>query len=622
MRIPIAWLMAAIVLSGVFLGRGAAAEPAPTGRAVTVTDKTTSVILDNGIVAVEIAKASGNVLALGYQGRSLLAGPGYLNWHAGDEDTDFDDHNSTYGRINNGRFSLKADPAANGGALAEICIARPHDNQNMPFDLELHYVLRQGDSGFYAFVVFNHEKGYPAAKITQIRLLFRLKDELFNYVAIDDQRRHVMPPSDAPTKALGPKESLQITAGPFKGTIVDKYHDFVDAGEHYVHGWIGTEQKIGCWVIAGSTEDQNGGPTKQYNTAHFGRVLMKIFSCTHYGAAAVEVGSEEWRKLYGPCLIYLNSGGGADELWADAKAKAAAERAAWPFAWMNQPLYPLAADRGAVAGQIQIKDPQDPAASAANAWVGLAAPKPDWQQQSNGYQFWVRADQDGRFTIPHVRPGTYTLYTFVDGVMDEFRCDNLTVVKGRSLNIGVLNYTAARHGRQLWQIGTPDRTAKEFRHGDDYREWGLWLKYPEEFPHDVSFTIGKSNERTDWNYAQPTVKTTRKPAGTQWNILFNLEAAPKQGRATLRLALAGATNADLVVLVNGKAIGEISTGKDSAMIRAGIHGQYLERDLPFDAALLKRGSNRVTLDQRARGAAQINVMYDCLRLELDDGDGT
>jgi rhamnogalacturonan endolyase len=590
----------------------------PGAPAVTLADKPASVVLANGLVTVEIAKASGNVLALEYGGRSLLAGPGYLNWHAGDDDTDFDDHNSTYGRVTKGRFELKTDPAANGGELAEISIAHAHEDNALPFDLELHYVLRRGQPGFYAFVVFNHAAGYPAGKITQIRLLFRLKDEVFDYVAIDDERRHLMPPSNTPTRALGPKESMEVTSGPFKGMIVDKYHDFVDAGEHYVHGWIGTEKKIGCWVISGSTEDQNGGPTKQYNTAHFGRVLMKIFSCTHYGAAPVEVGTEEWRKLYGPCFVYLNSGGSPEELWADAKARAEAERAAWPYAWMDHPLYPLAAARGAVAGQIKIQDPQDPAASAARAWVGLAAAQPDWQQQSNGYQFWVRADAEGRFSMPNVRPGTYTLYTFADGVMGQFRRDNLAVVPGRTLDIGILRCVPVRHGRQLWQIGTPDRTAREFRHGDDFREWGLWLKYPEEFPHDVNFVIGQSSERTDWNYAQPTVKGARKPAGTQWNIRFDLAAAPKKGRATLRIALAGATNADLVVLVNGRPIGEIITGKDSAMIRAGIHGQYLERDLPFAATLLKSGGNRITLDQRARGAAQINVMYDCLRLELDE----
>lgn len=621
MRPFLARILVALALSGLLIRSALAAEPAPAGRRVTVTDKAASVVLDNGIVTVEIARHSGDMLALRYRGESMLASPGYLNWHAGDEDADFKDKHSTFGRITQGEFRLKVDPAANDGDLAEVCITARQNGGNLPFDLELHYVLRRGDSGFYAFVVFAHEPDYPPAKLTQIRLLLRLKDEIFNFIAIDDQRRYVMPPSDTPTKALGPAESLQITTGPFKGMVVDKYHDFVDAGEHLVHGWIGPEKKIGCWVVAGTTEDQNGGPTKQYNTAHFGRILMKIFSCTHYGAAPVDVGSEAWRKIYGPCMIYLNSGGNAEELWADAKAKAAAERAAWPHAWMKHPLYPLAADRGTVTGQIQIKDPQDPAASAAQAWVGLAAPRPDWQQQSNGYQFWVRADQDGRFTIPHVRPGPYTLYVFAHGVMDEFRRDNLTVEPGRTLPIGVLHCVPARHGRQLWQIGTPDRSAQEFRHGDNYRQWGLWRKFPEEFPRGVNFVIGRSQERTDWNFAQPTVLLGRKPEGTEWRVTFELAARPKKGRATLRLALAGATKADLVAAVNGKPIGRIVTDKDGAMFRAGIHGQYLQRDMPFDATLLKQGQNRITLSQRAGGSAQINVMYDCLRLELDEDGG-
>ena len=621
MKILPARILAMLALGGLLLRGALAAEPRSAGRGVTVTDKATSVVLENGLVAVEIGKRTGDVLALEYWGASLLADPGYLNWHAGDEDADFTDKSSTSGQIANGAFQLKADPAVNYGDQAEVCIASLRQGENQPFDLELHYVLRRGDSGFYAFVVFAHEKDYPSARISQIRLLFRLKDEIFNFIAIDDQRRYAMPPSDTPTKALGPKESLQVTAGPFKGMIVDKYHDFVDAGEHYVHGWIGPEKRIGCWVVAGSTEDQNGGPTKQYNTAHFGRILMKIFSCTHYGAAPVDVGAEAWRKIYGPCLIYLNSGGNADELWADAKAKASAERSAWPYAWMNHPLYPLEAERGAVAGQLQIKDAQDPAVSAAQAWVGLAAPQPDWQQQSNNYQFWVRAGEDGRFTIPDVRAGSYTLYVFAHGVMDQFRVDHLTVQPGRTLRIGLVPCVAVRHGRQLWQIGTPDRSAQEFRHGDDYRQWGLWLKFPQEFPRGVNFTIGSSNERTDWNYAQPTMLVRRKPQGTEWQVNFDLAAQPTKGRATLRLALAGATNADLVVAVNGQTIGRITTGKDSAMIRAGIHGQYLEQDMPFDTTLLRRGQNRLTLDQRAGGSAQINVMYDCLRLELDEAGG-
>ena len=590
----------------------------PDAALVTFTDKADHVTLTNGLVSVEIDKGNGNVLAVIYQGVSVLASPGYLNWHAGDEDADFKDHQSTYGRISNGQFSVVVSPATNGGESAEICIAQDALGATQPFGVELHYVLRRGESGLYAFVVFSHEKSQPGGEISQIRWLFRLKDEIFDFMAIDDLRRRAMPPSDAPTKALGPKESLMITAGPFKGTMVDKYHDFADAGEHFVHGWLGREKQIGCWIVSGSTEDQNGGPTKQYNTAHFGRILMKIFSCSHYGAGNVSVGSEEWRKLYGPCLLYFNSGQDAEGLWANAKMKAEAERVAWPYAWMQHPLYPLASERGSVSGKLSLQDPKDPSASPARAWVGLAAASPDWQQQSNNYQYWIRADAEGRFTIPNVRPGKYTLYSFVDGVMDEFRHDGIVVSQGQTLDLQSLPWTPQRNGRQLWQIGTPDRTAREFRHGDDFRKWGLWLQYPKDFPNGVNFVIGKSHERTDWNYAQVNVGQGKNAVGTKWTVLFDLDALPSPGTATLRIALAAAARADLEIALNGRTIGQIKTDNDSAMIRAGIHGQYSQTIIRFSTNLLKKGRNQLTLIQHAGGNIQKCVMYDCLRLEVDE----
>src|SRR3954452_12871982 len=133
---------------------------------------------------------------------------------------------------------------------------------------------------------------------------------------------------------------------------------------------------------------------------------------------------------------------------------------------MNHPAYPLAAQRGHVTGRVALSDRQDASATISGAWVGLAAPSPDWQQQSLGYQFWVHADKDGKFDIPNVRAGSYTLYAFVNGVMDEFRVDDINVKPGSKIDLGELKWTPKRFGQQLWQIGTPDRTAKEFRHGD------------------------------------------------------------------------------------------------------------------------------------------------------------
>lgn len=593
---------------------------AGTSPQVTLTRKPNSVILANGIVSVEIDKTNGDPVVLTYHGQSLLESPGYLNWHAvADEEKEDDDekgNNSTFTWIRSGQFGITTDPATNAGEMADISVGQKFSGQGAPFDVELHYVLRKGDSGYYEYVIFRHQQGYPQGRLADARMLYRVNESIFNYMTIDDQRRRYMPPQGTPYIPLGPKESRQMTAGPFKGVIEDKYHDFSDAGEDRVHGWESSKEGLGFWILYGSAEDENGGPTKQHNTAHFPGILMKILTCCHYGAAPVQVDTGAWEKMYGPFMVYLNAGKDKDALWADAKSKAAAEQAAWPYAWLENPVYPTAAGRGTVSGQLHVVDSQDPSVSASNAWVGLAASSPDWQQQAAGYQFWVRADKDGHFNIPSVRPGTYTLYAFTNGVMDEFRHDGVKVDAGTTVDLKLPDWEAVRHGRQVWQIGTPDRTAKEFRHGDDYREWGLWNQYPKDFPNGVNFVIGKSKERTDWNFAQCEVQKNGVWAGTSWNILFDLASAPKPGTATLRIALAAAHKAALGVYVNGTLVGSNRFDTDDAFIRAGIHGQYSEWDVPFQNTLLKAQGNTITLEQRSGRSVQKNVMYDCLRLEI------
>jgi len=597
-------IVAVIILLG---GSIAVHADAADNQPVTVHDDRDRIAFDNGIVSFDVLKTNGNFESLRYRGASILASPGYLDWVA-----------SRNYHIQRGVCTLITDPSENGGAMAEISIVQKYAGTGFPFDVEIHYVLRRGDSGPYVFVIFSHHKGYPIGDFAQSRWVLNLNDSVFDFINDDAQRRFVMPPSDTPTKALGPKESLMFTEGPFKGQITDKYHFYVDSGDSFFYGWTGTESRLGCWVVFGSNEAQNGGPTKQHNAAQFGRLLFKIITCTHYGASGIHVDADqEWQKIYGPWMLYLNHADSNDDLWADAQKKSDQERAAWPLAWMHNPAYPLADQRGTVSGQLQINDPQDTLASPANAWVGLAAPSPDWQQQSDGYQFWVHADKDGNFQIPAVRPGHYTLYAFVDGVMDQFRHDNIDVTPGGSIDLGTLAWQPLRFGTQIWQIGTPDRTAKEFRHGDDYRKWGLWLEYPKDFPNGVNFVIGKSNERTDWNYAQVNVLKNGEWVGTTWNILFDQSTPPTSGTAVLRLAMASTHNAKLTIAVNNQVVDSFTTPADNAMIRAGIHGQYSEQDTFFDASLLRPGQNTISLTQSAGGSNQKSVMYDCIRLEID-----
>ena len=51
--------------------------------------------------------------------------------------------------------------------------------------------------------------------------------------------------------------------------------------------------------------------------------------------------------------------------------------------------------------------------------------------------------------------------------------------------------------------------------------------------------------------------------------------------------------------------------------RDGIRGYWFERNVPFDAALLKAGTNVLKLTNPARSWVD-GVLYDYLRLELDE----
>src|SRR5262245_62006485 len=88
---------------------------------------------------------------------------------------------------------------------------------------------------------------------------------------------------------------------------------------------------------------------------------------------------------------------------------------------------------------------------------GFGGPRTvDWQTDAKHYQFWVRADARGNFSIPNVRTGTYTLHAIADGVLGEFTLTNVTVKTGWPVDLGKLTWQPVRHGRQIWDIGIPN----------------------------------------------------------------------------------------------------------------------------------------------------------------------
>src|SRR5262245_713594 len=271
----------------------------------------------------------------------------------------------------------------------------------------------------------------------------------------------------------------------------DKYIYTAVQFEHPVYGWSSTRKQVGFWLINPNMEYLSGGPTKVEFLCHRDTTrvaapcVLNYWRSSHYGGAVVAVGEgEHWTKVIGAFFLYLNAGADPEAMWHDAQSQSAKESAKWPYDWVVGVDYPHAGQRATVNGRLKLSDPQRLVATTPNLLVGLAHPaytapptraggafpprQIDWQTDAKHYEFWVRGDEQGQFAIPQVRPGEYILYALADGVLGEFTHGPISLKAGQSLDVGTLSWTPVRRGRQLWEIGIPNRSGSEFFKGSDY----------------------------------------------------------------------------------------------------------------------------------------------------------
>ena len=212
------------------------------------------------------------------------------------------------------------------------------------------------------------------------------------------------------------------------------------------------------------------------------------------------------------------------------------------------------------------------------------------------------------------------------GCWGEYQKAEVKVGAGGVVDMGKLEWKPVRYGKQLWQIGVPNRSASEFLMGNDHWHWGLYLEYAKLFPNDVDYTVGKSDWKRDWFiYEVPHAVNddgTAKSKGraTTWTVRFDVGAGEKlDGRAVLRLGIAGVSTRTIEVGVNGKAAGQMTGLIYNATInRDGVEGSWVEKDVEFDAGMLHPGANTLTLTV-PEGGLTSGVAYDVVRLELGAG---
>ena len=669
---------------------------------VTLTDNGDSWTLNNGIIKATIPKRDGNLSSLVYHGVEILTHGKY--WE------------QTPGGTVTARVTI--DPATNGGERAEVSVKGVNPggtgSRGGGMDIETRVTLERGVSGFYTYAEYTHQASYPRAGEGESRFILEDINPTFDWISVDEDRNQLM--SHAPEDhEIHAKEQSIYATGIYKNSVEHKYSYNAPMYKLQAWGWSSTKDHIGVYFMNPSTEYIVGGPERLDLIDHmtapgaesYRGILLDYWTSGHYAGGAnnsIPAG-EEWRHVVGPIFVYFNrladpkdpsqadldkltatSGSGMPAvpaawhdnslaLWEDAVAKSKEVKAAWPYNWVEGMDYPHKAERGTVTGQLVLDDPEAASKSLPNLNVGLTSPNYQgnaspragngdivtWPHDGEHYQFWTVGSADGRFTIPNVRPGTYALRAFANGVLGEYdRTATVTVEAGKALDLGKLDWQPVRYGKQIWEIGYPDRTGDKFFKGDgaNYWLWGWGLRYSGLFPNDITYTIGKSDYHKDWFFQEVPHSTTSawlnpaakdpynqrfgwvalptdtkdpwsqwgKGRATTWTVKFNMPKAAK-GEAVLRIALAGADGGNgnepsvagnLSIGVNGQTVGTIHPVATNALrynTNKGVWNQYIQK---FEAGLLKQGENEMTFTVPA-GDVTTGVVWDYLRLELNDG---
>jgi rhamnogalacturonan endolyase len=684
------FLASAIIVATLAVRGTAGAEPVvaktTVNSPVTIADNGQGWTLDNGIVRVRILKGNGKIVGLAYKGvETLNRSEGWEQYPSGQVTQ-----------------SVTIDPAKNDGERGEVAV-KGVDGR---LDIEVRYTMERGSSGFYTYAIYSHGANYPDAGLGESRFIHQLIPD-FDWLSVDKDRNMPM----CSDRDLGQavvvhaKEQRIMSTGIYKNSVEHKYSYCAEMYKLPAYGWSSIKDHVGIWFINPSNEYLGGGPTRIDLVCHMGATLLDYWTSGHYagGAECNIPAGVEWNKVVGPIYTYFNElqtadtpsqsdldtlqatqgnptippawTANANALFNDALNEAKVIKAQWPFPWVQGVDYPQKNGRSTVTGKLVLNDPQAASTRLPHLWVGLTHPDFNglggafarrsgngtlvkWDHDADYYQFWAEGNEDGTFTIPNVRPGNYTMHAFADGVLGEYEQANINVTAGQPLNLNDIQWQPVRDGKQVWEIGYPDRTGGKFFKGDgaDYWLWGWPLRYALLFPNDITYTIGKSDYHKDWFFEEVPHATNlafvnpeaKDPANqrfgwvkaesqaqypnsdqtgpwrvygrgraTTWTIKFDMNKL-SQGTATLRVALAGADGAGgLAVGVNGQNVGTIQTVATNALRYNTDKGIWRQYSMPFDATLLKPGENEMTLTVPA-GDVNSGVVYDYLRLELDE----
>ncbi len=591
-------------------------------------------LINNGPLQFQLYTSGtyvGEVMSLMYQNQQMLGSKGL-----------YDDIQGTpgiYFYSSTTQFSVRT-----GSNFVDVALEQPA-TATQPLDATLHYILQDGASGYSTYLTYHHTATMADYQATENRFAEFFNGNLFHYSSITNNYWGVQAAGNADRNQgnfiTAETSNMEGIPSEYIKPYETKYdwHD-THADEGGITGIVtaantststapisGTD--FGVWNITNyrSNESWNGGPTQPQSVWADGASFIVSPAGSHQGGpTGVYTGNVD--KSFGPYYTYFNTGSNINSMRADAAVQQASPNLNSFYDSLNLPYYASTSQRGTVDGQIRLAD----GSSLAGATIVLSTFDPtayasdpisqEYQRRALGYNYWVTPSANGTFVLPDVRPGTYRVTIIKPGDYREGTFDNITVSAGATTNTGNLTWTPDVSGHGVFQIGTFDRSAAEFKAGSDYNNWLDTNNINKEFPNGVNYTVNPANPFNDtqnWKNNWPLYQMN--PGSDFYTVNFPIASAPAANSTyTLTISLAGQEFInDLGALVNGTtnrvdASFDHTADNSSIVYRSDdTSGRVMYRKLSFPGTWLHAGNN--TIQFHIVGG---EMEWDAVRLDEQD----
>ena len=559
-----------------------------------------------------------------------------------------------------------------------------------PITYAFHYLIYANDPTIYCYEVLNHSATDPATSVGQGQFLFRSNPSLFpNLYQINsgpNQQYPVttlnIPSTNANwgTVSVQAGRTVQNAAVDLTGSGIPGdagtnfftkydysiYSQFFQAETMYGSSYAVTE-------IDPSRDTLTGGPTKQELAYTDPGILNMEFLSGHYGNSGNGAGpfpgysyypaqGADVTKLYGPYAFTISSTTGTTAAAINQKAISSIPTQQAQFSTDTE-LVSVGYVAPTARGTVQITGASNAAgwsSNSSNNTVVLSQPGVNFQESTQGYQYWGQLNQSGSATISNVVPGTYRLSLYQLGQWGETRVDGVqvngnTITLPQNLKFTPQNFSSAA---PIWSIGTPNRSANEFLNGHNssgadirafYGSYDYWaqeaaLGSPGKVVYYATnlgatpatndsnkwlanqwgkFNPGlydASNGTSDnYNKTCPAYVTAGGgPAnygGSAWEIHFATSTAQSaQGQYVVLSVGLAAAEGSLTIALNGHSEGWHVVNSSDPMIRSGEAGyyQFLAYQFPTSDLNASGSDNTFTLST----SQPDGDLYDALRLEI------